>query len=553
MSSALRPPYATHEVFNQPPPLEGYNLYTSDPVLQAAVEREGAAHAHGWLTTLGQTLGGADMIHHAQLANEYPPTLKTHNRFGDRIDEVSYHPSYHTLMSSSVSYGLHNLPWVDPTPGNHVARAAGFFLAAQNELGHCCPISMTCAIWPSLKKQPDVLEPWRKGLSSRHYDPALIPGTNKQGVIMGMAMTEKQGGSDVQANTTQAEEGEGAGPWRTFLLSGHKWFCSAPMSDAFLMLARVNGGLSCFLVPRFLPDGRRNHIFIQRLKDKLGNRSNASSEIELYQAEGYLVGEEGRGVPTIIEMVNSTRLDCTLGSAAIMRAALVQARHHCEHRSAFKKKLIDQPLMLNVLADLALEVEAATTLALRVARAYDGLNRGDNEGLFRRISSAIAKYWVCKRTPMVTLEALECLGGAGYVEESGMPRLLRESPLNSIWEGSGNVMCLDVFRALYKSPGVLDTLEAELQLAKGGHPLLDHTTRTLLRDIRKESDPEGIARIYVEKMALTLQASLLVRFSTTQVADTFCRTRLGGEHGVALGTLPRDTPLAHLLNHNWVG
>ena len=527
---------ATHEVANQPPPLEDYDVFGTDAALVEAVEREGAGWAADDLHGLGVLAGSAEAIGWGFDANRYPPELRTHDRFGHRIDEVAYHPAYHELMRVAVGHGLHAAPWVVERPGAHVTRAAGFVVWSQVEAGHGCPVSMTYSVVPVLQNRPELAGEWQPRLVARAYDPRSVPASEKPGALAGMAMTEKQGGSDVRANTTRAEPlGDGA-----YRLMGHKWFCSAPMCDVFLMLTQAPGGLSCFLVPRWLPDGDRNTGFrIMRLKDKLGNRSNASSEIELDGAVGWLVGDEGRGVRTIIDMVNHTRLDCVLGATATMRQAAVQALHHCAHRSAFGRVLSEQPLMRNVLADLAIESEAATVTGLRLARAFDEASRGDDDAAaFRRLATAVAKYWVCKRQPSHVGEALECLGGNGYVEESIMPRLFRESPLNGIWEGSGNVMCLDVLRAMAKEPATIEALFAELEVARGGHPAVDGAIDRLHAELADLDDIETRARRVVETMALALQASLLVRHGPPAVADAFCASRLGGDAGLAFGTLP---------------
>ncbi len=513
---------ATHEVFNQAVPLDDYNLFLSDPLLRAATP----AWAHERLDAFGAFCGSAEAIELGVLANRHGPVLQTHSRFGNRIDEVEFHPAYHLLMRASMKHGVHNLPWIETHARSHAARAALLYMAAQNEAGHCCPLSMTYAVVPALRKQPDLAAIWEPRITASTYDPRMIPAGQKAGVTIGMGMTEKQGGSDVRANTTRAEA-RADGGWA---ITGHKWFCSAPMSDAFLMLAQTAQGLSCFLVPRFTRAGVRNAIAIQRLKDKLGNRSNASSEIELHEAEASLVGEQGRGVATIIDMVNHTRLDCTVSSAGLMRQALIQAIHHCRHRAAFGKLLIDQPLMTNVLADLALEWEAATRLAFRVAESYDD----PAQGPFRRITSAIAKYWVCKRTPMMIAEALECLGGNGYVEECMLPRLFRESPLAGIWEGSGNVICLDVLRAMKTSPSTAESVVAELRKT----PELKAVTDAIEQELTSPIEEQDARRV-VERIAIALQASLMIRHSGH--ADVFAATRLQGKGGFALGTLPSQT------------
>jgi putative acyl-CoA dehydrogenase len=466
--------------------------------------------------------------------------LRTHDRVGNRIDTVDYHPSYHRLMEVAVAEGLHASPWRRAADhegggGAHVARAAGFYLWSQVDAGHGCPISMTYSALPALASDPALLARWRPRLTSLDYDASDGPAALKAGALAGMAMTEKQGGSDVRANTTMALPAPEEGGYR---LTGHKWFCSAPMGDLFLVLAQAPGGLSCFALPRWAPDGRRNHVFIQRLKDKLGNRSNASSEIELDGAWAELVGEEGRGVATIIEMVNHTRLDCVIGAAAGMRQALAQATHHCAHRRAFGRHLVDQPLMTSVLADMAIEAEAATLTMLRLAAAYDRAGDDPEDTPFRRLATAVAKYWVCKRHPVLAGEALECLGGNGFVEESILPRLFRESPLNGIWEGSGNVICLDVLRAMARQPESVEAFRAEVARAAGADPRLDAAAEDLGRQLARSQDLEARARFVVEKMALVLQGALLVRHGHPAVADAFCASRLQGDWGRAFGTLP---------------
>ncbi len=447
---------ATHRVDNQPPPLADVDLFATNRPLVEALEREGGGWARERVGALGR-IAGAEGIEWGFQANENPPKLRTHDRYGHRIDEVEFHPAWHRLLQTAVAHEVHALPWRSAEPGAHVARAGLFITFDQVESGHDCPISMTYSAVPALHTEPELAAEWEPRLTSTAYDGVLRPAGEKPGCLAGMGMTEKQGGSDVRANTTRAVACDGGGPGAEYLLTGHKWFCSAPMCDVFLMLAQAEEGLSCFLVPRFTPDGERNVFRIQRLKDKLGNRSNASSEIELDGTWARMVGEPGRGVRTILEMVNHTRLDCVLGSTAHMRWAVANATWHAAHRAAFGRTLIDQPLMANVLADLCVESEAATVTAMRLARAYD---EADDD--FKRLATAIVKYWVCKRSPAVCVEAAECLGGNGYIEESGMPRLVRESPLDSIWEGSGNVICLDVLRALVRSPATLQTLRAEV-------------------------------------------------------------------------------------------
>jgi putative acyl-CoA dehydrogenase len=541
--------FETHEVFNQVPPLEAYDVFSSDRPLSEAVDREGAAWARAELEDLGMLAGLSETQRLGRLANTYEPVLHTHDRYGHRIDEVEYHPAYHQLMETAVARGLHTGPWADPRAGAHVARAAKVMVWYQVDAGHVCPVSMTYAVVPAIRHQPEIAATWEPMVFSTAYDPANRPAPEKTGATCGMALTEKQGGSDVRANTTRAEP-VGDAAERSYVLTGHKWFCSAPMSDGFLMLAQAPGGISCFLTPRWRPDGTRNAIRIQRLKDKLGDRSNASSEIELQGAWAQLIGEEGYGIRTIIEMVNHTRLDCALGSAAIMRQGLSQAIWHATHRAVFGTRLVDQPLMTNVLADLALESEAATASVLRLARSYDAPQSDEQESLLRRLLTPTIKYWTCKRAPQHAAEALECLGGNGYVEESMMPRLLRQSPLNGVWEGSGNVICLDVLRALTKEPKVLEAYWAEVTHAWTGNSRLDRAIDDLQVDL---SEPETLvsrARSVVEQLALVLQASLLVRFAPDTVADAFCSSRLSGVGPGVFGKLPSGVDTAFILERH---
>lgn len=545
----------THEVFNQATPLVDFNLFLSDMVLVDGLKRHHGSWAYDKVSAFGEHMGSSEVLQWSDQANRFPPVLKTFDRFGHRIDEVEFHPAWHNLMSLSTEYGLHNLPWVEKREGAHVARAAMMYQAYQTEAGHCCPISMTYSVVPALRTQPNLAQVWEPRILKNGYEGRLIASSEKPGVIFGMGMTEKQGGSDVRANTTRAVALKQSGPGEEYRITGHKWFCSAPMSDAFLILAQAQDGLSCFLVPRILEDGTRNNIFIQRLKDKLGNKSNASSEVEFRETVGFLVGSEGRGVPTIIEMVNHTRLDCAIGSAGLMRQAILQAVHHCTGRSAFGKKLIEQELMLNVLADLAIESEAATLLMLRLAESYDTASSTE-ENSFRRIVSATAKYWICKRAPQHVAEAMECLGGAGYVEESVMPRLLRESPLNSIWEGSGNVISLDVLRAVAKEDGVIESITAELGKSKGSDKRFDAYADKVLNEleqarkeiIAKNPSIERTSRRLVERMAIALQASLVLRFSPTIVSDAFVSSRLELDHGFSFGTLKPEVELAEIVS-----
>ena len=536
-------PADTHQVTNQPPPLVGHDV-ADYPALLAGLEREGAGWYAEDLHGLGRLAGSEEAIRWGVEADTHSPVLRTHDRFGHRVDEVDFHPSWHRLLDISVGAGQAGAPWADHRAGSHVARAAGFWVWGQVEAGHGCPVSMTYAAVPALRATPALADQYEPALTSCTYDPGLRPPQAKAGLLAGMGMTEKQGGSDVRAGTTTATPtGDG-----TYLLRGHKWFTSAPMCDLFLVLAQAPAGLSCFLVPRVLPDGSRNPFRIQRLKDKLGNRANASSEPEFDGTLGWLVGEEGRGVRTILTMVALTRLDCVIGSAATMRAGLLQAVHHAQHRSAFGRLLVDQPLMRQVLADLAVESEAATTLMMRLAGATDRAARGDaEEQAFARIATAVGKYWVCKRTPAHVAESLECLGGNGYVEESGLPRLYREAPLNSIWEGSGNVNALDVLRALEREPASFAAFAGEVELAQGADARLDAAWQAVRREIADPTDAELRARRTVERMALVLQGALLVRHAPTQVADAFCASRLAGDSGLAFGTLPPGLDLGPLI------
>ncbi|WP_211658454.1 acyl-CoA dehydrogenase family protein [Phytoactinopolyspora halophila] len=536
---------STHAVTNQPPPLAEYDVFGADAALVEAFHRYGDGN-RSRLHELGTLAGSERAQQWAWQADRNPPALRTHDRYGHRVDEVEFHPSYHRLMEIAVEYGLHAAAWSpsgSPSGGTHATRAAGFLVWSQVEAAHMCPISMTYAAVPALRTDPEIAASWEPGLTSTSYDPGLRPPGRKAGVLAGMAMTEKQGGSDVRANTTSAEPG--ADGW--FHLTGHKWFCSAPMNDVFLVLAHAPGGLSCFVVPRIRDDGSRNPFRIQRLKDKLGNRANASAEIELEGTSAQLLGAEGRGVATIIEMVAATRLDCVLGSSALMRRAVAEASWHAAHRSAFGTKLTDAALMQAVLADLAIESEAATALAMRLAAAVD--RPGDpHERALRRIGLPLAKFWVCKRTPHAVGEALECLGGNGYVEDSGMPRLYREAPLNSIWEGAGNIQALDMLRVLSREPEAVDAWRAEVSDVAGSDdtpPATAESLRTALSEVEvllrdAAADREAAlrrARVLAARMAVLLQASLLIRFAPAEVADAFCATRLDASHGV-FGLLP---------------
>ena len=528
---------------NQAPPLVDFNVLTSDGALVDAVRRHGRPETVDDLTPLGRLAGTPEAREHGMLANQNPPTLRTFDRSGNRVDEVEFHPSWHWLMHRGVGFGLQAAPWDSDQPDAHVRRAAGFFAWSQVEPGHGCPISMTYAAVPALRADDALAKEWVPRLTAAAYDFGLRPPADKQGCLAGMGMTEKQGGSDVRANQTQARPTEAEGE---YTLHGHKWFTSAPMNDVFLVLAQAPGGLTCFLVPRVLPDGSRNRFDLQRLKDKLGNRSNASSEVEFDGTWAQRLGDEGRGVRTIIEMVAATRLDCVLGSAALMRRALSEAAWHTAHRSAFGAVLSEQPLMQNVLADLAVESEAATALGIRLAAAVDAAD-DPREAAFRRIALPLAKYWVCKRTPFMVVEALECLGGNGYVEESGMPLLFRESPLNSIWEGSGNVNALDVLRALGREPEALDAWLTEVGAARGENAHLDRTVEDVLTELADLTDLEVRARRLAALMAQCLQASLLLRYAPAEVADAYCASRLGGQWAGTFGTLPRGSDLRAIV------
>jgi putative acyl-CoA dehydrogenase len=532
---------ATHEVTNQVPLLVGHDPIAGDAALSEACVRHADAAALDSLDGLGRLAGSEQAQEWGRLANENPPKLRTHDRYGHRIDEVEFHPSWHELMRTAVENGLAGVPWAAADAGDrhaHVRRAVGYVGWSQVEMGHGCPVTMTYAAVPALRRTPDLAARFEPGLTAAAYQFGLAEPTGKRGLIAGMGMTEKQGGSDVRANTTRAV----AQPDGTYRLTGHKWFTSAPMSDLFLVLAQLAEGVSCFVVPRVLPDGTRNVFHVQRLKDKLGDRSNASSEVEFDGTTGWLVGEPGRGVPAIIEMVNMTRLDCVLGSTGTVRAALTQAIHHARHRRAFGALLVDQPLMQNVLADLAVESEAATALAIRLAAAVDG-----GEAAFLRLAGAAAKFWVCKRTPGVVAEAMEVLGGNGYVEDSGLPRLYRQAPLNSIWEGSGNVIALDVLRAMGRSSDTLAAVSAEIELARGADGRFDDAVKRLHAELGEADALPFRARRIAGLLALCLQGSLLLRHAPDAVADAFCATRLGGDQGTVLGTLPAGTAVTSIV------
>ncbi|MBK6007785.1 isovaleryl-CoA dehydrogenase [Ramlibacter ginsenosidimutans] len=552
-------PELTHEVFNQPEPLVDRNLFALHRPLQDGLRFNAPGLDTAPLSALGRLAGSAEMQMHARLANTHVPELHTHDRFGRRIDEVEFHPSYHVLMNAAVQAGLHGTPWASSLPSAagrggghaHVLRAAGFMLFTELEPAILCPISMTYAVTPALRSNTGVFRDWAPLLTSRSYDPRPVPWRDKAGVTMGMGMTEKQGGSDVRANTTRAEP-LGQDEWGArYAVTGHKWFFSAPMCDAFLVLAQTASGLSCLFLPRVLPDGTRNAIRIQRLKDKLGNKANASSEVEFQDATAWLVGEQGRGVPQILEMGTMTRLDCALGTSGLMRQALSLALNHTSQRMAFGKRLVEQPLMRNVLADLALESEASTALALRLARAFD--RREDaHEAALARLLTPIAKFWICKRGAHFAQEAMECLGGNGYVEEGGqgvMARIYREMPLNSIWEGAGNIMALDLLRALRKADAAA-ALAQELAPVRGAHPALDRMAAGLPTRV-EEMASEVEARRLAQDVALTVQAALLRQTAPDAVFDAFCASRLGGDWGQAFGTLSARTDFDGILQRAW--
>jgi len=535
---------ATHEVTNEPPPLAGYDIFRSDAALVEGVSRAGAGDRLDEISEIGRRAGSPEAQEWARQANRNPPELRTHDRYGNRVDVVEYHPAYHLLMETAVGHGLHAAPWADDGPAPHAARAAKVISWYQADGGHVCPISMTYSVVPALRHESALADDLVPRLTSRDYDGTNAPLEGKAGITAGMAMTEKQGGSDVRANTTVASP---IGTGREYRITGHKWFCSAPMSDGFLMLANAPGGLSCFWVPRWTPDGGRNPIRIQRLKDKLGDRSNASSEIEMRDVWCARVGDEGRGIRTIIEMVNHTRLDCVLGSTAIMRQGVSQATWHTHHRSAFGRPLDQQPLMANVLADLAVESEAATLAAMRLAQCFDVMRSDEHAALLARLLTPVVKYWTCKRAPQHAAESLECLGGAGYVEESDLPRLFRQSPLNGVWEGSGNVICLDVLRAIMREPLALDAYWAEVGLGLGADARLDDAATALQKDLTDLDEAESRARRIVERLALVFQASLIVRHSTPEIADAFCASRLVDGGGRVFGTLPTGLSLAPIV------
>ncbi len=538
----------THDVINMPPHMGDQDLWQDDVALREAVAHEGAGWATEKLAKFGEKTGTADMFHKAEMANRNHPELKAYDRYGNRLNMVEYHPAYHDLMTHAIENEVHSFPWTHQRSGGQVGYAALVYMFNQVEGGVMCPMAMTYSVIPALKASREIAEEWIPRVLSTHYDQRDIPVYEKSGVTVGMFMTEKQGGSDVRANTTRAIPLNGqTGDGQDYLLTGHKFFCSAPMCDAFLTLAYTDVGLSCFLVPRWRPDNQRNSLYIQRLKDKLGNRSNASSEIELQNTYGVMLGADGRGIATIMEMVTGNRYYCAASSAGLMRQALVRAHHHVMHRAAFGKKLIDQPLMQNVLADLALESEAALALTMRIGRAMDESATDPSAKALARIGTAIAKYWICKRAPMQVGEALECLGGPGYIEESIIPRLYREAPLNSIWEGSGNVMCLDVLRAMGREPEAVPAVLGQLKLAKGANDYLDGAIDSLEADLTDQENMQLRARAITERMALTLQGALLALHGDPAVADAFCASRLGPNRSGAFGALPTGTDFETIL------
>ena len=542
----------THEVFNQPGPLDPYNAYFSDVALQEWVQTfHGDWHKNA-LNDYGERVG-TDLYEAGFAANKYKPEFKPHSRFGERIDQVDFHPSYHLLMKTALEAGHHSLPWREKKLGAHVARAAIEYMHSQADPGSGCPLTMTFAAVPALMHQPNIAKEWLPKITANTYDERNVPYFEKEGLTIGMAMTEKQGGSDVRANTTRAYAVGKTGPGEGYEIVGHKWFCSAPMCDAFLVLAYTDSkdkGLSCFLLPRWRPDGRKNEMYVQRLKDKMGNVSNASSEVEYRGAHAWMIGEEGRGVRTIIEMVSMTRFDCMVGSSAIMRQSLAQAIHHTSGREAFGKNLHDQPLMQNVLADLAVESEAALAISMRIANALDKLQQDPNneqEARFSRVATAIGKYWICKRTAQFTYECMECIGGVGVVEDNVLPRMYREAPINAIWEGSGNVQCLDVLRAMQKDPKVVEAFMAELAKGLGKHPEFDEYFANLQQEFTDVDSLEYRARSVVEKLAVAWQASTLIQFGNEVVAQAYVQSRLTGYSGQYYGTLPDSVDVESII------
>jgi len=536
--------FAFGKSLNQPPILENYNLFASDAALQTAVEAGGGAWNNARAEEFGAILGKAETLELGNLANVNTPVLKTHDRFGNRLDAVEFHPAYHALMRIGIENETHSLAWTSERSGAYVARSALAFLKQQVDEGTSCPLTMTFAVVPSLKIEPEIAAEWLPRVLSNEYDERFIPAPEKRGATFGMAMTEPQGGSDVRANLTFAEKLNDKGEYK---ITGRKWFCSAPMCDAFLVLAQIEKGVSCFLLPRFKPDGAKNAFYIQRLKDKLGNKSNASSEVEFHGAHAQIIGEEGRGVANVMEMVRHTRLDCAVGSAGTLRRAVAESLHHCAHRSAFGKLLIEQPLMRNVLADLCLESEAATGLAFRLARGFDESKTSVEAKLFTRVATAIGKFWVCKRAVSAVGEAMECLGGNGYVEESIMPRLYRDVPVNSIWEGSGNVQCLDVLRSLRKEPESIEVLLNEIKSASGANANFDNYVACAEKELLDADNLEFHARRVVERLAVALQASVLLKNAPDYVAEAFCNSRLANDRDLNFGTLPDGVEIEKIL------
>ncbi len=530
---------------NQPPALENYNLFESDVPLREAVERNGGAWNNENSSKFGALLGSAEVLELGNLANRFPPILKTHDRFGNRLDAVEFHPAYHALMRLSCEHETHSLAWTSERAGSYVARSALAYLKQQVDEGTSCPLTMTFAVVPSLKIEPAIADEWLPRVLSNEYDGRFIAAREKLGAMFGMAMTEPQGGSDVRANLTFAEKLTAHGEYQ---ITGRKWFCSAPMSDAFLVLANTAEGISCFLLPRFTPDGARNSFHLQRLKDKLGNKSNASSEVEFHGSWAQIIGEEGRGVANIMEMVRHTRLDCAVGSAATMRRAVAEAIFHCEHRRAFDKLLIKQPLMQNVLADLSLESEAATALAFRLARSFDESRGDENARLFARATTAIGKFWITRRAVSAVSEAMEALGGNGYVEESVLPRLYRDVPVNSIWEGSGNVQCLDVLRSMAREPESVAAVLSEIKSAIGANKNFDDFVDGLEKELLAHDNLEARARRIVEKLALALQAAILLKDAPNFVGEAFCQSRLNGH--ATFGTLPADLDFEKIIERS---
>lgn len=538
----------THSVTNVSSELVNFNLYASDTALKEAVQREGAGWAQADLQAFGAMVGKAEYLELGHLANKYKPELDTHDRFGNRVDVVRYHPAYHQLMDSALSNGLASSPWTDPKAGAHVARAAKTIMQSQVEAGHGCPVTMTFAAIPAIRHQPDLAAIWEPKILANAYDARNVPSEQKRAVTIGMGMTEKQGGSDVRANTTFATPVNEAVGGQLYKIVGHKWFLSAPMCDAFLILAQTGNGVSCFLLPRWLPDGSKNALNVIRLKNKMGNVSNASSEVEFRGALGWLVGEEGRGVRTIIDMVSLTRFDCLNGSAAIMRMGLAQVIHHCQQRAAFGDKLIDKPLMQNLLADMALEYEGAVAFGMRMARALDERGSNEHEELLCRVGTAVGKYWVCKRAPNHSYEAMECIGGSGVMEDSIMPRLYREAVINTIWEGSGNVQCLDVLRAMAKTPASIHSFIGEMELAKGANRHFDQYLQQLKSEFTDLSSLEYRARGVVDQLAVAFQASLLLQHAPHAVSDAFCASRLAQQGYHNYGALPRGVNVAAIID-----